>query len=856
MSSTQTALEVGRVRASVGGAGAGAAAAGAAAGGGGGPLLQQPRRLAGGQGPAQGGAGLGAGAASKAADAAAARQSSIANLFGGSGFDGSRDHLGDVGFNSGSARNDAHDDGGAGDCDEDEDEYEELTNEAGKRIRKKKKQFKRCFRAMWRVKHPWVIEIRAPNDLTVMKCQYCKEFGLNNPWGKGEGCKTLQLSALKTHEVSHGHKKAAAAWASQNQQNEHGGGGGGGGGGVSVHSIQSNNTNLNPGMNLLQPNSSLSIPGLHHQSQQALYPSESPSVELQEGPIISVIQLMYFTASHDHAIQDYEALCKLHRFMGTPGMPVHDEYSAYTSVRAGKEFLWASSEFLIKGQQASITGSPFFSLFIEEGIDRAFEQHVIVYITYLSEKGSGLPVVEFVELLEIADNSPQAIYNALGDLLSRKRLQLSKLVAICTDGGFIMTSAREGLVSKLKRDVPHLLEIHSIGHREALAAGDAAKLLSELDFVDTFASKVYEWAGRSAKRHSELSELLEAFTQGVVEVVQIHRIRWLSRAQVVEKLVQVMPIILERWQVEEVEWYAIATSFQLQFCLNLLADVLCDLNKLNKKFQEEKVELTAIGAQLDVTISALKRRFLRGFEEFAQGTKYLKEFLKQADGGELQYVDGEGTLHQHRLRFEAMPGCNRGGSIGDCKILGQEYIRKVIESLNERFPDNHTYNAAKIFSPKYYPGDEIERERVTSQWLERLLEKFGSHDLEEPLVNSERCRQELPEFVSMLASCCERKGMVEAWTFCGEVKDWYASWPNLMHLWQIVMVIPSNTIACERGFSRQHLVRDTTRTHLNLKTLDASMRVSVNGPDMSKVDWRAIFEIWKNAKDRRPLRLE
>ena len=60
-----------------------------------------------------------------------------------------------------------------------------------------------------------------------------------------------------------------------------------------------------------------------------------------------------------------------------------------------------------------------------------------------------------------------------------------------------------------------------------------------------------------------------------------------------------------------------------------------------------------------------------------------------------------------------------------------------------------------------------------------------------------------------------------------------------------ILVIPTSTIVCERGFSKQNWVKSERRTRLNLDTLDALMRVSPNGFGAEFMDWNCIFESWK-----------
>ena len=85
--------------------------------------------------------------------------------------------------------------------------------------------------------------------------------------------------------------------------------------------------------------------------------------------------------------------------------------------------------------------------------------------------------------------------------------------------------------------------------------------------------------------------------KGDLKVLKIHFIRWLSRGQVMERLVTLMPAILEQWEKHEKKWYEYATIFQVQFMLHLLANILVELNK---RFQKELMDVTMLGVHLDI----------------------------------------------------------------------------------------------------------------------------------------------------------------------------------------------------------------------------------------------------------------
>ena len=77
----------------------------------------------------------------------------------------------------------------------------------------------------------------------------------------------------------------------------------------------------------------------------------------------------------------------------------------------------------------------------------------------------------------------------------------------------------------------------------------------------------------------------------------------------------------------------------------------------------------------------------------------------------------------------------------------------------------------------------------------------------------------------------------------------------MMKLWKAILIIPTSTVDCERGFSKQNIIKDIKKSRLGLDTLDALMKISLNGPKLSNVDWNIVYEIWRDTKSSRVLKL-
>ena len=283
----------------------------------------------------------------------------------------------------------------------------------------------------------------------------------------------------------------------------------------------------------------------------------------------------------------------------------------------------------------------------------------------------------------------------------------------------------------------------------------------------------------------------------------------------------------------------------------MLVDVLCELNKLNKKFQYDLVDITSIGLGLEVCVSVLRRLFLCGtWPTFGRDAKNLGNFLREnVPNMRLLFARKDGIEVVYPLSND--PIDQRPGTLLEYKLIAAECVQKIIDALNERFSDLPIFNAIKLFNPKYYPADEEDRTRATDVWLERLMEKFVPSE-----NDRDACRAEMLEFVETIRHECPQKSIHEAWALCGCTLEWKTNWPNLIKLWQKMLVIPASTAICERGFSKQNIVKSALRSRLHLNTLDALMRVSLCGLGASEIDWQAVFQEWRNMRDRRILVLD
>ena len=77
------------------------------------------------------------------------------------------------------------------------------------------------------------------------------------------------------------------------------------------------------------------------------------------------------------------------------------------------------------------------------------------------------------------------------------------------------------------------------------------------------------------------------------------------------------------------------------------------------------------------------------------------------------------------------------------------------------------------------------------------------------------------------------------------------TFPNLVKLAQLALILPLQTADVERGFSAQNLTKTANRNRMEAETLDSLMTISVEGPSVESYDFNKAVLLWKGKKERR-----
>jgi len=109
-----------------------------------------------------------------------------------------------------------------------------------------------------------------------------------------------------------------------------------------------------------------------------------------------------------------------------------------------------------------------FSLQIDESILPGNEALLLAYVRLFKE-GKIIQEILFARTL-IADTKGESIFNTVKDYFKEKNIPLVNIMSVATDEALAMVSHHRGFITFLKKEVPLILTVHCVIHRQHLVA--------------------------------------------------------------------------------------------------------------------------------------------------------------------------------------------------------------------------------------------------------------------------------------------------------------------------------------------------------------------------------------------------
>lgn len=162
--------------------------------------------------------------------------------------------------------------------------------------------------------------------------------------------------------------------------------------------------------------------------------------------------------------------------------------------------------------------------------------------------------------------------------------------------------------------------------------------------------------------------------------------------------------------------------------------------------------------------------------------------------------------------------------------IRSDFIHSLLEELDSYFPDTRILTDLDIFSPERMPSTTADALSYGVQEIRHISDYFKWDKVNELL---DAWSVLLESFVRSSRLCAFKAKETKSFAFWSEmlISKEIAWKPNTKKLIYTILSLPIASADAERGFSIMNHIRTSRRSRLGPESLDALMRVRINGPN-------------------------
>ena len=258
-----------------------------------------------------------------------------------------------------------------------------------------------------------------------------------------------------------------------------------------------------------------------------------------------------------------------------------------------------------------------FSVLLDESTDISVSQVLAVVVRFFDE--SRCTVVDALfDLIEVDNGTAAGLYSSFKELMISNQIPLENIIGFASDNCATMMGQNNGFQVLLKADVPQVVVVGCICHSIALCANHASQSLPS--WLESFVKDVSFYFSRSSKRCQAFDLIQDVVAVKKHRVLKLCQTRWLSRGQVVER-------IIEQWEALELFFqsesqtdkvdcagsiYKTMRTAGTKHVLLFLGYVLKKVNVMNLEFQSQHFRLHKVFGTICDEYRCLLGMFVRG----------------------------------------------------------------------------------------------------------------------------------------------------------------------------------------------------------------------------------------------------
>ena len=566
--------------------------------------------------------------------------------------------------------------------------------------------------------------------------------------------------------------------------------------------------------------------------------------ERAEKAILTLLKAAYFVAKEDVAILKFDELINLLERCDCPDLP----RELYRNRDGCHEFVTVIGDCIESDMVELMCNSPYLGIMIDESTDLSVRKNLLLYVNAMTSSGDVNSY--FANITEMKHCDANALTEAIVEYLREKKIDVSRVSGLGSDGASVMTGRHNGVGAKLKKLNPFMLSMHCVAHKLALASENAASQVPYCRQHHSTLKGLYNFFHTSPNHYSALKEMMEILNDPVVHIQQVHTIRWLTMHRAVEAVRKCFPSLLSTLSaIASAEndpvakgLYDSIRSYKFIMFTHFLCDILGNLTFLSCFFQQDNLDFSQVQSAVEGTISNIIETYLDQDNED-----------DQFGGENLQKIREELSSISYPLIFDDHEIVQRDRDECECFASMRSFANAVISNLEDRFPDLPVWSSFKIFDPQSYPSKVTQLRGFGEENVKILLKHFGEPKVIDEVVfkevvNPAGFQREWPIFKRTVYD--NYRGLSFKELSKEIITKKATSFPVISKLLQFIIVLPMSSVPCERGFSRHNHIRTKYRQQLTVSTVKSLMHCSVNGPNPAEYDYSKPLQEWKRHRNR------
>ncbi|KAJ8356589.1 hypothetical protein SKAU_G00193830 [Synaphobranchus kaupii] len=519
------------------------------------------------------------------------------------------------------------------------------------------------------------------------------------------------------------------------------------------------------------------------------------------------INVVYCIAKEELPFNKFKPLILLCKKNGADISPSYDNH-----VRCG-EMIETIADEMKSDLAEEIGGSRYLSVMIDGDTDASNKECEMVYVRIII---NGKPTNKLIGQQELEHSHALGVLQATKtafEQLGQETGWMNKLVGFGADGAAVNMGHRGGVIALLKEEVgEHVIPWHCMprspkSQRELQAVGN----MLGVNISNPSSVKGTRWIPHVERA---LHALLKPAGQDEQDSGQ-----YVATLQHMSHLSASSPSADVKGRAKKIK----CEMERAEFCAfsHFMADVFAELGSLSRILQANDLILPKASAELQRTVSELEGMKLRH-----KPGGMLEKFLSSQPEGESVTFQGMELKGQVPLTDGVFSNLHVAAAVD----IAVEEMRSRFSCLMSQSGEG-VVDSFRIFNHDAWPESQGALLDYGRAEVQSLLQHFGE------LLRNGGCQSE-----QVLQEWQQLKTLIRT-TFADK---------SYLGLWQTLLTKEPyrSDFECERGFSAQNRIKNTTRSSLHISTAEDLIRISTEGCPLEQFNPSHVTAKWLSSSKR------